>query len=90
MTERKTTRKPVRSSVRYSQIEPGPEQTINRETDTLIFALGGLGEIGKNMYCIEHDDEIIEAKDTEEATRLAYIRENGNPPAPVLLLEEVK
>ena len=33
--------------------------TINRETDTLIFALGGLGEIGKNMYCIEHDDEII-------------------------------
>ena len=59
MTERKTTRKPVRSSVRYSQIEPGPEQTINRETDTLIFALGGLGEIGKNMYCIEHDDEII-------------------------------
>lgn len=59
MTERKTTHKPVRSSVRYSQIEPGPEQTINRETDTLIFALGGLGEIGKNMYCIEHDDEII-------------------------------
>ena len=45
--------------MRYSQIEPGPEQTINRETDTLIFALGGLGEIGKNMYCIEHDDEII-------------------------------
>ena len=28
-------------------------------TDTLIFALGGLGEIGKNTYCIQVDDEII-------------------------------
>lgn len=27
--------------------------------DTKIFALGGLNEIGKNTYCIEHDDEII-------------------------------
>lgn len=28
-------------------------------TDTLIFALGGLGEVGKNMYCIECNNEII-------------------------------
>ena len=28
-------------------------------TDTLVFALGGLGEVGKNTYCIQHDDEII-------------------------------
>ncbi|NLC41326.1 MAG: ribonuclease J, partial [Erysipelothrix sp.] len=27
--------------------------------DTLIYALGGLNEVGKNMYCFEHDDEII-------------------------------
>lgn len=31
----------------------------HKKTDTLIFALGGLGEIGKNMYCIEHEDEIL-------------------------------
>ena len=33
--------------------------TINRRTDTLVYAMGGLGEVGKNMYCFEHDDEII-------------------------------
>ena len=42
-------------------------QTTNRKVtsnntvqpdDTLIYALGGLGEVGKNMYCYEHDNEI--------------------------------
>ena len=34
-------------------------KTYNLETDTLIYALGGLGEVGKNMYCIEHLNEIL-------------------------------
>ncbi|MEG0313707.1 MAG: ribonuclease J [Erysipelotrichaceae bacterium] len=32
---------------------------IPRRTDTLVYALGGLGEVGKNMYCFEHEDEIL-------------------------------
>ena len=35
------------------------DSNYNRETDTLVYALGGLGEVGKNMYCFEHNDEII-------------------------------
>ena len=32
---------------------------MKEENNTLVFALGGLGEVGKNMYCVMHKDEII-------------------------------
>lgn len=32
---------------------------IKKTNDTKIIILGGLGEVGKNMYCLMHDDEII-------------------------------
>lgn len=33
---------------------------MNKKTnDTKIIILGGLGEVGKNMYCVMHEDEII-------------------------------
>ena len=31
----------------------------HKRNDTLIYALGGLGEVGKNMYCFEHENEIL-------------------------------
>lgn len=46
------TRKPDHSNVIKSGINVEPN-------DTLVYALGGLNEVGKNMYCFEHEDEII-------------------------------
>ncbi len=43
-----------------------------------------------NQDNIVKEDAPIEASDKEDATRKAYIRYNGNPPAPLLSLEEVR
>ncbi len=31
----------------------------SKSPDTKVFALGGLNEIGKNMYCVEHENELF-------------------------------
>ena len=39
--------------------KPSPAFSQPKPNDTLVYALGGLNEVGKNMYVIEHDEEII-------------------------------
>ena len=46
--------------INFDSIKKGDKMKLfENNLDTKIFALGGLGEVGKNMYCIMHGNEII-------------------------------
>ncbi len=49
---------PARGSRHQSGQSRAQAKNHVQKGDTLIYALGGLGEVGKNMYCYEHDNEI--------------------------------
>lgn len=57
-TNNKTSNKTPKTS-KESNKKINHNKTNIKKTDTLVYALGGLGEVGKNMYCIEQDNEIL-------------------------------
>ena len=40
-------------------VDPNFQKIQPEASDTLVYAMGGLGEVGKNMYCFEHENEIL-------------------------------
>lgn len=58
MTENKT-QAPRKQTGKITPPNIEQDNSYQKTTDTLVYALGGLGEVGKNMYCIEHNNEII-------------------------------
>lgn len=50
--------KPNTTSMHTNSKKTYHNRNLAQKDDTLIYALGGLGEVGKNMYCYEHENEI--------------------------------
>ena len=51
--------KPGFATAHSKKSAPRQQIVYDQQRDTRVFALGGMNEVGKNMYCIEHNDEII-------------------------------
>jgi ribonuclease J len=53
----KTIKKETTNNRNTNKKAPAAPTTSSKETK--VFALGGLNEVGKNMYCVEHDNELL-------------------------------
>ena len=46
--------------VSSSKVYKKKGEIMNKKSnETKIIVLGGLGEVGKNMYCVMHEDELL-------------------------------
>ncbi len=54
-----TNRRRTSNSKNTRKVTNNRSQNIVGNDETKVFALGGLNEVGKNMYCVEHDNEIV-------------------------------
>lgn len=58
-TKKSTNTNQVKKETTHNAIK---KEKVTKNTTTLetkVFALGGLNEVGKNMYCVEHDNELL-------------------------------
>jgi ribonuclease J len=58
-TKKSTNTNQVKKETTHNTVK---KEKVTKNTATLetkVFALGGLNEVGKNMYCVEHDNELL-------------------------------